>query len=163
MTGVDNDNPLPPTEYTVFITPEMYVSGVSTEFSMRVPGPSGRPMTYANALKRTADQTGSSPQEDVSGTQSAEPEDEESGELDQEDWKPPPGPVKGFDAERVLENLDPQVREVWADRAHEAVFVHYLGGGYTPHVAQNVHVIANDLKSECSPYGLESWPVLTVD
>jgi hypothetical protein len=68
--------------------------------------------------------------------------------IEQPERRPLPGPIKGFSAERVLDNLDPQVREAWKKRTANAVFVHYLNGGYSPNVAQNVHVIANDLKSE---------------
>ena len=63
--------------------------------------------------------------------------------------KPEPGPIKGFNSERVLENLNPQVRQAWKDQAHEAIFVHYLSGGYNPNMAPNVHIIAMDLTSEC--------------
>ena len=62
--------------------------------------------------------------------------------------KPTSGPIKGFNATRVYENLDFQVKETWKEHAQEAVFVHYLDGGYNPNVAQNVHAIAEDLKSK---------------
>jgi hypothetical protein len=39
------------------------------------------------------------------------------------------------------------VRESWASQTQEAIFVHYLNGGYNPNIAQNVHAIAEDLKS----------------
>ena len=75
-------------------------------------------------------------------------EDAEEEVEGQDETKAEPGPIKGFSSERVLENLNPQVRQAWKDQADEAIFVHYLSGGYTPNVAQNVHVIAKDLTSE---------------
>ena len=63
------------------------------------------------------------------------------------DQKPSPGPIKGFSADRVLENLDAQVKEAWKGRMADAVFIHFLDGGYDQNIAHNVHVIADDLKS----------------
>ena len=58
------------------------------------------------------------------------------------------GPIKGFSSNKVMENLDPQVRSAWELKTQEAIFVHYLDGGYNPDVTQNVHTIAEDLKSK---------------
>lgn len=103
--------------------------------------PSGGRGTYANALKRSIDQV-------ESDDQDSSMEDAEEEVEGQDETKAEPGPIKGFSSERVLENLNPQVRQAWKDQADEAIFVHYLSGGYTPNVAQNVHVIAKDLTSE---------------
>lgn len=109
-------------------------------FTVRIPGPH----TYANALKRPADQA----EIDQGGPSAAQTT--QSGEESVDDGEPKlPGPIKGFSTERVLENLDPLVRAAWESRADDAVFVHYLDGGYNPNIAQNVHAIAEDLKSEC--------------
>lgn len=47
-----------------------------------------------------------------------------------------------------MENLDPLIREAWEQEIQDAVFVHYLDGGYNSSVALNIHVIADDLDSE---------------
>ena len=47
-----------------------------------------------------------------------------------------------------MENLDPLVRSAWELATQEVVFAHYLDGGYSPDIAQNVHTIAEDLKSK---------------
>jgi hypothetical protein len=56
-------------------------------------------------------------------------------------------PNKGFHPPRDFDNLDTLVRDSWANETQEAIFVHYLNGGYNPNIAQNEHVIAEDLKS----------------
>ncbi|KAF9783470.1 hypothetical protein BJ322DRAFT_1110359 [Thelephora terrestris] len=100
------------------------------------------PMNYAKALKRPAERSDND-EEDEDATQ-AEPGSQE-GTVPKRKEKPGPGPIKGFSPSRVLENLDPQVRETWAEQAPKAVFVHYLNGGYTLNIAQNVHAITDDL------------------
>ena len=125
MDGVDTDTQVETTLDT-------------TQQAPRTGGTGG---TYANALKRSIDQVGSDDQD------SSMEDAEEEG--DRDEAKPEPGPIKGFNSERVLENLNPQVRQAWKDQAHEAIFVHYLSGGYNPNVAPNVHIIAMDLTSEC--------------
>ena len=62
--------------------------------------------------------------------------------------KPALGPIKGFNMNHLLKNLDPYVWVSWVSQAGEAVFVHYLDGGYTPNITQKVHAIEEDLKSE---------------
>ena len=57
-------------------------------------------------------------------------------------------PIKGFSTDKVMENLDPQVRSTWELEAQGVVFVHYLDSGYNPDITQNVHTIAEDLKSK---------------
>lgn len=109
-------------------------------FTIRIPGPH----TYANALKRTADQAGN----DQGGPSAEQATQSEEEPVDDREPKLP-GPIKGFSTERVLENLDPLVRAAWESRTDDTIFVHYLDGGYNPNVAQSVHVIAEDLKSEC--------------
>ena len=47
-----------------------------------------------------------------------------------------------------MENLNPVVCSTWEQEAPEVVFIHYLDGGYNPDIAQNVHIIAEDLKSK---------------
>ncbi|KAF9780847.1 hypothetical protein BJ322DRAFT_1112242 [Thelephora terrestris] len=107
-------------------------------FTLRIPGPK----SYANALKRPAEQTGSD-----NGDAGEQSGDEQQTELATE-WAKhlPSGPIKGFNLNRVLENLNPLVREAWESKLDEAVFVHYLDGGYNPALAQKVHVITDDLK-----------------
>ena len=107
-------------------------------------------VSYANALKQSAEQAGNRSSEgpDNSNEQgnSKEVDNPESnlhwplGSLS--------GPIKGFCAERIMENLDPHVRCAWEGATQEAIFVHYLDGGYNPNIAQNIHAITEDLKSE---------------
>ena len=47
-----------------------------------------------------------------------------------------------------MEHLDPLVRSAWELATQEAVFAHYLDGGYSPDITQNAHTIAEDLKSK---------------
>ena len=61
------------------------------------------------------------------------------------------GPIKGFNNDKVFENLDRQVREAWERQTQEAIFVHHMDGGYNPNIAQNVHTIAEDLKGKQTP------------
>jgi hypothetical protein len=109
----------------------------SSQFTIRIPKHRG---SYANALKRAAEQT-------------EDDEEEETNHSDEEKhtsmWpaKSPSGPIKGFSPSRALDNLDLLVRESWASQTQEAIFVHYLDGGYNPNIAQNVHIITEDLKS----------------
>ena len=99
------------------------------------------------AVKRKAQSDESEDGEDVDQPPTPPPDGNQGA--DPLDWPINiPGPIKGFDTSRILENLDPAVREEWEAQINEAVFIHYLDGGYTPTIAQNVHVIAEDLKSK---------------
>ena len=113
----------------------------SGRFTLRIPSQ----INYANALKRTVDQVGDT---DDNGDGSRPDQEVPVETAPRWPQKPVPGPIKGFNATRVFENLDYQVKESWKRQAKEAVFVHYLGGGYNPTVAQNVHTIGEDLKSK---------------
>ena len=111
----------------------------STRFTIRIPGP----MTYANVLKRTYGQAMST---DGEGTE--DPHEGKPGPGEQGEPKPNPGPIKGFRNHKVLENLDPLVRKAWKEQANQALFVHYLDAGYSQNIAQNVHVMVEDLQSK---------------
>jgi len=130
-------------------TRESITDAHNTQFTVVFPKPS----TYANALKRTAGQVESDSGEDPSDDQPVSPDDPGNGEEDghRETIRRPPGPIKGFNTERILKNLDPVVRDSWEGQMDEAVFVHYLGSGYDPNIAQNVHMINEDLKSKQLP------------
>lgn len=121
----------------------------STSLAIRIPGRA----SYANALKRTAEQAGNQTPEQ--GNSDVEVEQDNHSETEGQEnsllrWpqKTTSGPIKGFNNDKVFENLDRQVREAWERRAQEAVFVYYMDGGYSPNIAQNVHAIAEDLKSK---------------
>ena len=109
------------------------------------------PTSYANALKRPAERAENEEPE-------KEPEVQSEGEEEEEQMPDTPpwpkyaasGPIKGFSTDQILAHLDPQVRESWEDQLDTAILVHYLDGGYNPNIAQNVHIIAEDLKSEYS-------------
>lgn len=58
-----------------------------------------------------------------------------------------PGPIKGFDARKIYDNLNGQVQQAWERKAETAIFVHYLDGGYGPNMAMNVRIIAGELRS----------------
>jgi len=143
--GSSTQNPRPTTLTPPDGTRGPGASFPSTQFTVMAP----RPTSYANALKRTADQVGNDSEGELTDDRSP-PEDRENDEGgDHQGFSnPPPGPIKGFDTERIFKNLDPVVRESWESQVDEAVFIHYLSGGYDPNIAQNVHVIAEDLKSE---------------
>ena len=138
-------------------TPPPRESGVpSSCFTIRIPSQ----RNYANALKHSADE--------IRDTEEGENEPQPSHDNDPlvataPRWpqKPAPGPIKGFNATRIFENLDYQVKETWKVQAPEAVFVHYLDGGYNPTVAQNVHTIEEDLKGK-HPNGTRPVSKLTV-
>lgn len=116
----------------------------SARFTIKAPG-SG---SYANALKRTAGQTEDDPEDDDDEPLNDNETIAEETVAPQWPKKATSGPIKGFSTGRVLENLDALVRETWESQATEAIFVHYLDGGYNPNIAQNVHAIADDLKSK---------------
>lgn len=117
----------------------------STRFTVRVQGQ----MNYAGALKRTAEQAEGA-NEDGQDEQTNHEDAEETAEttLEQPSIRAS-GPVKGLD-NKIFANLDIQVREAWESQAQEAVFIHYLNGGYNPNIAQNVHIIVEDLKGKSS-------------
>ena len=110
-------------------------------------------MTYANALKRTAEQAGNHSPEGPNGDSGQHGSEEEDSSEIALPWPLGTfsGPIKGFCSDRVMENLDPLVRSAWELEVQEAVFVHYLDGGYNLDIAQNVHTIAEDLKSKHHP------------
>ena len=118
----------------------------STGFMIRVPAPT----TYANALKCSAQQVDNHPPEDPTNI------DEQSSNEDPGEPRPAPnwptgapsGIIKGFCASKIMENLNPIVCSAWKQEAPEAVFIHYLDGGYNLDIAQNMHIIAEDLKSK---------------
>ena len=83
---------------------------------------------------------------DGEGTE--DPHEGEPGPGEQDEPKPNPGPIKGFGNHKVLENLDPLVRKAWKEQANQALFVHYLDAGYSQNIAQNVHVMVEDLQSK---------------
>lgn len=109
---------------------------------------SDRPAVQNSALKRTAEQVESGPEGDTPHAQPAPSDDKEDGEKDDHQELFPPGPIKGFNTERIFKNLDPVVRKSWENQVGEAIFVHYLSGGYSPNIVQNVAVIAEDLMSK---------------
>jgi hypothetical protein len=149
MTGIDG-NADPPSRASSppqdAPTQELSSAGFpSTRFTIRIPS---APMTYAAALKRSADQArGESPED---------PEDDHDDGVVGTDpvandgrgpWRSWPGPVAGFTTNRLFENLDPVVRKEWETLAAQgAIFAHYLNGGYTPTIARNANVISDDLK-----------------
>ncbi|KAF9783296.1 hypothetical protein BJ322DRAFT_1110179 [Thelephora terrestris] len=114
-----------------------------SRFTIRIPSQ----MNYANALKRTADQSGNG--DDHREEEQSDHEEEVTPVATVPRWPrvSPSGPIKGFSTKKVLENLDLQVKETWQSQAQEAVFVHYLDGGYNLNIAQNVHTIAKDLQT----------------
>ena len=133
--------PPPPPQPEYPPQPSERASMPSTRFTIRVPGQ----MNYAGALKRSAEQA-----EEADEENRDEPLDGTEGATEPASPKPnlrTSGLIKGLD-NNVFANLDLQVREAWESQAQEAVFVHYLDGGYSPNIAQNVHVIAEDLKGE---------------
>ena len=82
---------------------------------------------------------------DGEGTE--DPHEGEPGPSEQDEPKPNPGPIKGFRNHKVLENLDPLVCKAWKEQANQALFVHYLDAGYSQNIAQNVHVMVEDLQT----------------
>ena len=146
----DHNLPRPGPAQTQTVGPD--AKNPTPRFTVRIPGPH----TYANALKRTADQAGNG-QGEPSNAQATESEEED---VDRGDPKLS-GPIKGFTTKRVFENLDPLVRAAWESRADDAIFVHYLDGGYNPNVAQSVHIIAEDLKSKHLDDATPCRPALT--
>ena len=148
MEGIDEDDQ--PQTLPSEPTPTVG-EGTTSRAAPRIPPlrPGRGGFTYANVLKRSADQIGNDPLERPQ--EECPPQEEEitgEGADSFRDRKRAPGPIKGFSTEKVLENLDLTVREEWSEQAEEAVFVHYLNGGYNPNVAQNVHIIAEDLTSK---------------
>ena len=117
----------------------------STSFTIRVPGPT----SYANALKRTAQQAGDDSLEEKS-SEGEQPDKDVPEEIISQRWPQgaASGPIKGFCARRIMENLNPVVREAWEQEVQDAIFVHYPDGGYDSSMALNVHIIADDLESE---------------
>lgn len=73
-------------------------------------------------------------------------EEDAEGEVDKF-----PGPIKGFDARKIYDNLNGQVQQAWERKAETAIFVHHLDSGYGPNMAMNVRVIAGELRST-SPF-----------
>ena len=128
----------PPTQPPKVGTPSM-------SFMIRVPGPT----SYANSLKRTAQQAGddSLEEENNGGKQ---PDKEVPEEAISQRWLQgaASGPIKGFCMRQIMKNLNPVVPEAWEQEVQDAIFVHYLDGGYDSSMALNVHIIANDLESE---------------
>ena len=92
--------------------------------------------TYARATARG--------EEPLPGDDENLSDDEDS----EEEWGEFPGPIKGFDARKIYENLNGQVQQAWEERAETAIFVHHLDGGYGPNMAMNVRTIAAELRSE---------------
>lgn len=107
-------------------------------------------MTYANALKRTAEQSVEETLDRESEDGNSNADNEEEQYADERRWPQgaPSGPIKGLDLRKILEKLDPQVREAWEGQLDEAVFVHHLDGGYTPDISHKVHTIVDDLTSK---------------
>lgn len=131
-------------------TPKPAGANPSSRFTIRVPSS----MSYTDTVRRVAEESDTrDPMDDRSDPEHSDSDDSAVQEATAPRWpkKATSGPIKGFSPDKVLENLDPLVRESWRDQALEAVFVHYLNGGYNPNVARNVHVIADDLMSECPP------------
>ena len=131
----------------------------STGFTIRIPSP----MTYANALKRTTEQAGNcSPERPSSSDEQGDSEEIASIETNPR-WPlgSPSGPIKGFCADHIMENLDPLVRSAWEKESQEVVFIHYMDGGYNPDIAHNVHAISEDLKSKSSPKQMKYRAQLT--
>ena len=71
------------------------------------------------------------------------------------------GPIKGFCANHVMENLNPLVCDAWEKETREAIFIHYLDGGYNPDVTQNVHTITKDLRSKHHLKTVDTQKLLT--
>ena len=117
----------------------------SMSFTVRIPGPT----SYANALKHTAQQAGNNPLEEPSDG-GERPHKEALEESISQRWPQgaASGPIKGFCAKRIMENLNPVVCEAWEQEVQDAIFVHYPDGGYDFSMALNVHTIADDLESE---------------
>jgi hypothetical protein len=144
MDGIQMANHDP---YTPNTPPTQAPKKTATPLTIKAPGPT----SYANALKRAAEQT-----EDVDQVKEREEfEAPDEGETEERTTNIPPwpkyassGPIKGFSTEQILKNLDPVVRETWEGQMDTAIFVHYLDGGYSMNIAQNVHTIAEDLKSK---------------
>ena len=106
--------------------------------------PGRAPRTYAESVTGRGE-TPSDGEDDGS-------EDDEPGGL--------PGPIKGFDAVKIYENLNGQVQHNWESRASFSVLVHYLDGGYGPGLAENVKLIKKDLSSKL-PTCMAGEPLLT--
>ena len=107
-----------------------------------------RPTSYANALKRTADQARNETSEDeADNNERPDYENPEEVEETASLWpnKAVSGPIKGFTTERVLENLDHLIRGEWEKQSGEGIFIHHLDGGYHPYIAQTVHTVEEDL------------------
>lgn len=118
-------------------------------------------MSYANALKRPAGQTEDNPLEnlDNNGEQHSNGGTEVLATPLQWPQGAASGLIKGFCSDCIMENLDPIVCEAWKEETHKVVFIHYLDRGYNPSVAQNVHIISEDLKSKHNPRN--KWAKLT--
>ena len=100
----------------------------STGFTIRIPGPT----SYANALRRAMGQTEDpSPERPNSGDEQGDREEVDNLEPDPR-WPlgTTAGPIKGFCADHIMENLNPLVHDAWEKETPEAVFVHYLDEGY---------------------------------
>ena len=119
---------------------------LTPRFTIRIPPPPSR--TYANVLKRNADQVGTnSPEYDpYAMTNYYQYTSGYDSDLDP-DPIPSPGPIKGFDTNKILMNLDPVLRREWESQLNDgAILVYHLNGGYAPTIAQKVSRITNDLE-----------------
>ena len=123
-------------------TPE-HASMPSSRFTIRALGQ----LSYAGALKRTAEQAGNVDEDEQDDSTSQGNTGETTEIAPNHPTVRPPGLIKGLD-DKIYANLDLQVHEVWENQAQEAIFIHYLDGGYNPNIAQNVHTIAEDLKGK---------------
>ena len=115
-------------------------------FTIRIPPlPS---QTYASVLKRNVDQVEpSSPDYDPFAiTNYYQYTCNYDSDFDPNPC-PSPGPIKGFDTNKILMNLDPVLRREWEAQLDDgAILVYYLNGGYAPTIAQKVSRITQDLE-----------------
>ncbi|KAF9783557.1 hypothetical protein BJ322DRAFT_1110452 [Thelephora terrestris] len=125
--------PAAPAENSPPESPAAFRTGlINTRFRIRIPGLGGRQGTYANTLKQTTEQAEEGPSQNLPG----QPNHPAMTGVEQLELQPPPGPIKGFSSKRVLENLDPQVHEVWQKRTADA---------------------ASDLESDTGDKGSNTW------
>ena len=138
-------NTVPPTHNSLPVPGARGTRMPNGRFTIRIPS---TPLSYAAALSRTANQIAEDEREYVAIDHDGN--DRVAAAL--HDPKPSSGPIAGFSMNRVLENLDPLVRGAWEALTKVSVFVHYFDGGYNPNLAQNVHVIADELEREPPNY-----------